>query len=358
MQLAISLHSSSVQSQKLLATGMVQNMVFFYELLELLGFKPFFLVFEDLGDTLDINGKKYRSGSYKQVVAEQRKVDIVFEIGITVLSEHRKLLRSECGSKIVVVKYGNSMIIDLECIILGQRDLGQLNVTGADQVWISPHHERNLHYLQSLHNCEALVCPYLWEPTYLSPGEFGGQTETRPSIFVMEPNVNVVKSSMLPLCIINDLWREDPEKFERAMIVNGTKLQQKPYFVKNIVYNLPALHAGANKVFFTPRATFDEVFSTKAILLGYHWENALNYLYCEAVYKGIPLVHNSDFFREVGYYYQASNVEMGVDAIKQAIEGFSEPESIDEGREFLYQYSIHNSKVQKAYLKLIDNVLS
>ena len=39
------------------------------------------------------------------------------------------------------------------------------------------------------------------------------------------------------------------------------------------------------------------------IVVSHHWENGLNYLLYDALYGNYPLVHNSPFLRDVGYYY-------------------------------------------------------
>ena len=63
---------------------------------------------------------------------------------------------------------------------------------------------------------------------------------------------------------------------------------------------MPSLNASATKeaagIFFE-RCRFSDVFSHPDILLSHQWNNALNYLYLEALYKNIPLVHNSDFLQ-------------------------------------------------------------
>ena len=43
----------------------------------------------------------------------------------------------------------------------------------------------------------------------------------------------------------------------------------------------------------------------------HHWENGLNYLYYDVLYGGYPLIHNSEFLKDVGYYFDAFDVQSG-----------------------------------------------
>lgn len=55
-------------------------------------------------------------------------------------------------------------------------------------------------------------------------------------------------------------------------------------------------------------------------IVSHHWENGQNYLYYEALYGGYPLIHNSTFIREYGYYYEAFDCEEGGRALCRAFE--------------------------------------
>ncbi|MBL8519097.1 MAG: DUF2827 family protein, partial [Betaproteobacteria bacterium] len=52
----------------------------------------------------------------------------------------------------------------------------------------------------------------------------------------------------------------------------------------------------------------------------HHWENGLNYLYYDVLFGGYPLVHNSEFLADVGYYYESFDAEAGGEALVRAID--------------------------------------
>jgi hypothetical protein len=55
-------------------------------------------------------------------------------------------------------------------------------------------------------------------------------------------------------------------------------------------------------------------------IISHHWENGQNYLYYEALYGGYPLIHNSEFIRDLGYFYPDFDCHAGGDALVQALE--------------------------------------
>ena len=52
----------------------------------------------------------------------------------------------------------------------------------------------------------------------------------------------------------------------------------------------------------------------------HHWENGLNYLYYEVLYGNYPLIHNSAFLKDYGYYYDDFDAEAGADALLRAFD--------------------------------------
>ena len=47
-----------------------------------------------------------------------------------------------------------------------------------------------------------------------------------------------------------------------------------------------------------------------SIIVSHQQDNALNYLYLEALYLNLPLLHNSNFIKECGYYYPDNDIDI------------------------------------------------
>jgi hypothetical protein len=260
------------------------------------------------------------------------------------------------GCKIVTIHYGNIMVMDIEELFLRSQIAGTSHVPGTDEVWTSPHYSKSLSYLETIYKVPVKVCPYIWEPDFVA-GQFSVEDYGQErSIYVMEPNFNVTKTALIPMAIIERIYQQDAGLFDKAYILNGLDWREKEYFLNNIVRNFECLQGGSNKVFFVGRSSFDSVFARPDVLLSHQWENELNYTYCEALYKGIPLVHNSPRFKDVGFYYNDFDVAKGAVQTMRALTTEPMEATLMAGREFLSAFSIRNPENQAGYQALVGGL--
>jgi hypothetical protein len=76
----------------------------------------------------------------------------------------------------------------------------------------------------------------------------------------------------------------------------------------------------ANKMSVEGRfATADVLIQHANAVVTHHWENGLNYLYYDVLYGGYPLIHNSEFIRDYGYYYPDFNPIAGGEVLLHAL---------------------------------------
>jgi hypothetical protein len=96
------------------------------------------------------------------------------------------------------------------------------------------------------------------------------------------------------------------------------------------------------------------------IVVSHTWENWLNNLYFDIAWMGWPIVHNGKFCKEVGYYYDEFNYEMGGNALKDAISNHDEnaDEYLLRNRLYMQKYLPTNKALKKHYEDLITNFLS
>ncbi len=354
----ISMRDDVGSSNTWFSNGYSQNVKFFYDLLELLGHYPLFLFGAEFpAKRFTLLGKEYRGLSYQQVLDEGLYVDIIFETGVTVPEDMRALFRNRFGSRIVSVRYGISLIMDMEQLVHNESMSSGIHVAGSDWVWTSPHIGYGKHYLQTLFRCPAVEAPYLWEPDFVSKGFEDAPPEEVRDIYVMEPNLSVIKNALVPMAIVEEVFRTDPGLFGKAMVLNGLSFYQRTYFLENIVRYMDSLRSETNKVFFTGRYRFDDVFKKPDVLLGHQWGCSLNYLYLEALYSGLPLVHNAEPLQEVGYYYPEFDIQTGRDQCIAALKGHKVSAHLGPNRGFIERFSVHNPALQAEYGRLLEQVM-
>jgi hypothetical protein len=355
ISVAITIRNDVPVSQILFGNGLSQNVKFLYDILQLIDCDPYFLVDNPSPhNAIMLKDVVYKAYTLSEVLDSQMHTDLALEAGVTISHAMRKQLTDSFNTKIVCIRYGHSMFMDMEQMCHKETMSPGLYINKPDAVWASPHFVKAFSYLETIYQAPVAIGPYIWEPDFVTKGKDHGYVE-QPDIYVMEPSISLLKNALIPMAIIEKAYRVQPELFGKAMILNGLHYNQQTYFLENIALNMSSLIAEANKVYFTGRYAFDDAFTRRDILLGHQFECELNYLYLEALYKNIPLVHNSPAFSDVGYYYPDFDVNIGHAQLTAAINDRDYDEKKNE--DFIYQYSIHNIDNQNAYRKLIEEIL-
>jgi hypothetical protein len=355
INVAITIRNDVPVSQILFGNGLSQNVKFLYDILKLIGCDPYFLVGSPSPhNSIVLNNTAYRAYTIPEVIDSQLHTELALEAGVTIAHVQRDLLRDKFQTKFVSIRYGHSMFMDMEQMCHKETMSPGLYINKPDAIWASPHFVKAFSYLETIYQAPVSIGPYIWEPDFVNKSHDSSYIE-KPDIYVMEPSISLLKNALIPMAIIEKTYREQPDLFGKAMILNGLHYNQQTYFLENIALNMSSLLADANKVYFTGRYAFDDAFTRRDILLGHQFECELNYLYLEALYKDIPLVHNSPAFADVGYYYPEFDVNIGYAQLTEAIRDRGDNEQ--KNSEFLYRYSIHNADNQKDYRKLIEDVL-
>jgi uncharacterized Fe-S cluster protein YjdI len=290
--------------------------------------------------------------------SDSERADIIVEVGSTVPEPYKVFFKSNFNTKLIGLRCGHPYTGIAEGLFVAGNLSKNLFKAGQDAIWVIPHYKKAMQFLSVIHNCPSYCVPYIWEPDFVGKQFKQSHRVERPNIFVMEPNLSSAKTALIPMAIIEKLYRVDPEKFDKAVIFNSEHFSNKEYFLYNFVDNMPSLQARNQKVFFNKRKKFDEVFIKPDILLAHQVDNELNYLYNEALYMGVPLVHNSPPYKNHGYYYPEMNVDDGVDQILNAISNHDPIKDIEKNEEFLQGFSIYNKDVQNEYARLLALVIN
>jgi hypothetical protein len=355
INVAITIRNDQPVNQILFGNGLSQNVKFLYDMMELIDCHPYFLVdTPSPHNSIVFNEIAYKAYTLAEILELEMHTDLALEAGVTIGHQQRDTLRNTFKTKIVTIRYGHSMFMDMEQMCHPPTMTGGLYISKPDVVWASPHFLKAFSYLETIYQAPIEVGPYIWEPDFVTKGHDDTYLE-KPDIYVMEPSISLLKNALIPIAIIEKTYNIQPDAFGKAMILNGIHYNQSPYFLDNIARNMSSLIAENNKVYFTGRYGFDDVFKRRDILLGHQWECELNYLYLEALYKNIPLVHNSPAFAEVGYYYPEFDVNIGHSQLIKAINDKDDNEQ--KNQNFIYQYSIHNIDNQNDYRRLIEKVI-
>ena len=109
-----------------------------------------------------------------------------------------------------------------------------------------------------------------------------------------------------------------------------------------------------DKAFFGPRINMDDIFRMSKVVVSHQTLNSLNYIYLEALYLDIPLVHNSEDIKDAGYYYPGYDLTVGASQLKDALKFHDDNLDIYrlKAEKVFDRYSPNNEYVRQQYSKL------
>jgi hypothetical protein len=181
-------------------------------------------------------------------------------------------------------------------------------------------------------------------------GKFGYQPKTpeyKQKIAIFEPNINIVKSSIYPMLISELVYREKPELIGGIHVTNTAKFHRQTSFNKFAF----TLDITKNNI-----ASYDDRYDTPSfmsfygdVVVSHQWENGLNNLYFDLLYGNYPLVHNSTFLKDIGYYYEGFDAKSGAKQLIKALSKHNHEDYKKKCKKELDKVDIYNADNIKAY---------
>jgi hypothetical protein len=309
-----------------------------------------------------------------------KKMDLIIYLGCVVPDSDVQALKDKNPNfRSVVYLGGNNYVMEMERIMFqgGGEEFTPLHNTVCDEIWMVPQQEnQNKGYLSVMHRTPAIAVPFVWDKMFVEKEadliDASHQTGTgfkEPSyhvpsdkpkrLSVFEPNINVVKWSMIPISITELFYRKDDKNkksIEFLSVTNASGVAKTPAYA-SLIGKLD-LHKDT-KLFIETRYAMPFFLSQHTdIVVSHQWENPLNYAYLDALYLGYPLVHNAWMIKDAGYYYNGFDVEDGVKQLTKAIYKHNQDDYDTRSEKVLMRYSSETPELIEQYDKLIDNLFN
>jgi FkbM family methyltransferase len=306
-----------------------------------------------------------------------------------------------CGVKIVNYVCGNWYTIYNEDIIFGKHNrISNTSISSplADELWVIPNYESQLEFLTTITGVPAKIIPYVWDGKIIDKlavlknmkiadsdydsgieiktGQINSKycipynpllnqmTQPKPIVYIiiMEANMNVTKTCLIPLLICEKLYKEGTIDLH-VLCMCDPHTQSFTEFLKTLtMYKDNRVEKYNRLISLEILRQLSEKEGMK-IILSHQKDNPLNFLHVEMMYIGYPLVHNSEPLKDGGYYYEGEKISSAVEKIKQAVREHNIPEKLEEYRrkcnEVIERYSpagVENIKTHSDYIsKLIGD---
>ena len=306
-------------------------------------------------------------------------MDLIVVMGAQVhnyqIEEFRK---SGDHKKVVAYKCGNNYVIAMENILFGENPDKKYQFNeDYDEIWYIPQQDEvNRGFYHTLYRTNAFIVPFIWHQKFLLESvtdiEKGFKTgqykknwqyeigKEKKILGIMEPNLNIVKFSLIPTMIAEESYRGEIGKnhIEKLRITNSEKVKGHKEFLAMI---------GTFDLYKDNKISAESRYQT-AYMLTQHLDvlichqilNPLNYLYLDAAFLGYPVLHNAPMCKDLGYYYEGSDTVEGAKQLDYILtEHDKNIDEYDKRNDLVLQrYHADNVDLVKTYDKLIYNLFN
>lgn len=357
-------------TENFFANGLNQNVVFFKDLYEKCSNvnKVFFI---NLGTQKDLSQSPWQE--YQEDIIDLNKsaeiLDLVIVIGADPNVDMLEILYKK-NIKIVKHVLGPEYHVLIENVLFNKKWNINFNARSYhNEIWLSPHiYECNKDLMEVMYRCPSKSVPFIWSPKFLeknvekhklgfnSTGIYENKNISK-KISVFEPNLNVVKNSITPVLTAEKLYRKFPDLVEKVQIFCAESIRSNASLTE-LVKDMDIFKA--KKIFFENRFEIAwALLGFTDIVLSHQRDLALNYLYFDAAWLGLPVVHNAHFVKDLGYYYEGFDADQASDKLIDVIKNFDniKDEYLRESRNYISKFFPDHRDNIKTYEKLINNVL-
>lgn len=322
--------------KRLFCNGISQHVYLLYNFFKSLKEVRTFIISNDV-DTKSVGGQiDYISISD---IRKLKTLDYVIVLGLTLSVRVVNAIKDY--TEIISWKLGNSYEMNMASYFYDYGTPGHdgLNLQYS-RCWISPHFEYAKDFYSYLYSLEKIeVAPYVWTPYFtsktLDPSRLVS-LDNGIRIGVLESNIHLLKNCMYPFLICERLG----EEIERAYMFCTTRIRKNKDFTRFV---MKSEKVRSKRISFEDRYRFHDIVHNWCNVILSHQDNcALNFVYLECLYHGIPLVHNSEMIKEYGYYYERNDVEMAMKHIRDIKRSFNREEYIEKNRGAIEKFSVRN----------------
>jgi GR25 family glycosyltransferase involved in LPS biosynthesis len=287
-----------------------------------------------------------------------KKLDIFLEVGHTCLSSIFE--RNKIAEHCVYVSRKSAILKDIEASLFPFDNFIR-SFEGLHEIWILDltHTQDDIEYLEHLTKLPVKFVPFVWTPSLIESHRAETQApewlqiyqltngKDKPwKIHIAETNNSVQSSCTIPLLILRELKRTSPFPVKQFILHNADHIKKSEFFRKNVeehaaVPDLSGEYVGRQRI-------IDWVFDTRSCMLSHGRFHQIRPMYLDAVWTGIPMVHNSLWISKelpgTGYdktFYPDNE-------ITTAVKVFNELNSFLEKQE--YMFSLEGRNLARKYI--------
>jgi hypothetical protein len=365
--------------------GIRQNAIFFYDLLKNIGYDVYFIVYDNQYEEFQKNKLFWHTDEYKYLKCSEilfSNFHIVVQFGFQIEIKTLNILK-ECNIRVIYYVCGNKYFIESETCLFKKDEritfqYNQFTKHFFNQIWLLPHHMNSCYnYIKTLYRSDVIEVPYIWSPSVIEKFQNKYYKDSSNNLtyinrgpnkkcVIFEPNISIMKWAFPALLACETAYRVLPDKNNIQKIyitnINSTSDKNKDTFnIHALNQMVKSLDLFNDKKIAIESRYVSLIFMSKYadIAVSHQIENNLNNLYFDIAWFGWPIVHNANLCKDVGYYYENSNFDMGSEMIQKVLS--THDNNIDEyiktNRANMDRFLPTNKELQNHYKQLIDKLL-
>ena len=231
---------------------------------------------------------------------------------------------------------------DMSEIMYGKREIHNSVYYNLNDIWVLKGLERIESYISILYGKKPKYVPLIWEEG-IENKFIRNRVEDEISIGIMDDNKSIDSVCLMPICVGDSYVLNNSL---RMYVFNGMKLKQNVYF-SSIVSKMELYKR--KLISFEGEYNIDNIYSKFCNIM---MISKFNYIIFEGVVKGIPVLHNCEKYKDIGYYYD--NMDKAKDQIENIImfHEMNLDKYISKSKEILskLKYELHQDTYNKLLL--------
>jgi GR25 family glycosyltransferase involved in LPS biosynthesis len=202
---------------------------------------------------------------------------------------------------------------------------------GCDAVWVWDHFgKQDAHILELLSNKPVYRISYTWSPVLTEAGKLEGRetADKRGSedeswtCRIFETNQSTWSNLTLPFVMISYAKKHEKINMTRCVAHNTSLIEKQPFFIDNVLEHCK--QESLNFEFVGRQRVCDWSKVSKTFILSHIRFVTINARLLDAVWNGIPVVHNSPWLRDLGHglerlYYSDNSIVESTKAIETMV---------------------------------------
>lgn len=185
----------------------------------------------------------------------------------------------------------------------------------CEAVWVWKHFgEQDAHILELLSNKPVHRISYTWSPILTDAGATGAEAEAEADEWtcrIFETNQTTFSNLTLPFVMISYAKKHNTINMSKCIVHNSTLIEKQGFFNDNVHEHCK--QEGLDYVFVGRQKVCDWKKKSKNFILSHIRFVSINARHLDAVWNGIPILHNSPWLRDLGcglerFYYEDNSI--------------------------------------------------